>query len=224
MSIATTIPQDAHWVVLNDLTWEDYQDLLRIRGDRPRPRILYLDGSVWLVSPSRYHERLTARMRWVAEQAGKALEIDFQMSGSMTFGRQEGRGGAEADASFYVTHLEAVAVPPADPAGEPTPEPAPGLPPDLVIETVLTNPVDPSLQTYRRLEVPEVWVYRKGTFRILHFGEGRYVDAERSLAFPPLAAADVQELVDRPIATDVPWLRALDDWIRDVLLPRREGP
>ena len=33
-----------HIIVLHDLTWEDYERPLEIRGDRSVPRISYLEG------------------------------------------------------------------------------------------------------------------------------------------------------------------------------------
>ena len=131
----------------------------------------------------------------------------------MTFGRQGRRGGVEADTSFYVARVPEVAGRLVDPATDP--------PPNLVIEAVHTHPVGKSHRTNLRPEVPEVWVYRRRKDRILAFRGGRYVEVDRSLAFPFLAVEEVRDWVDRPITTDLQWRRPLRDWNRAVLASRR---
>src|SRR5215211_5827877 len=51
-------PNGDHIVVLHDVTWDDYERLLEIRGDRSAPRISYLEGEVEIMSPSRDHEQI----------------------------------------------------------------------------------------------------------------------------------------------------------------------
>ncbi len=43
-------------VVLHDVSWEDYERLLAMRGDHSAPRISYLEGEVEIISPSKDHE------------------------------------------------------------------------------------------------------------------------------------------------------------------------
>src|SRR6266436_5739085 len=47
-----------HIIVIHDVTWEDYERLLDIRGDHSAPRISYLKGEVEFMSPSKDHERI----------------------------------------------------------------------------------------------------------------------------------------------------------------------
>ena len=39
-------------IVLHDVTWEDYERVLEIRGDKSAPRINYLEGELEIMSPS----------------------------------------------------------------------------------------------------------------------------------------------------------------------------
>ncbi len=213
MSTPTMTLRGDRWVVWNGLDWEGYQALLRARGDRSTPRITYLDGSALLVSPSEYHEHLTKRMRWIAEDVALLLRIDHVAAGSTTFGRPERRGGVEADASYYVTRAAEVTGRALNLATDP--------PPDLVVEVVHTHPVKKSLRAYLRLGVPEVWVYRRHRVRILAARGDRHEEVGASLAFPFLTADEIRDWVDRPVTSDLPWRLALHDWIREVLAPRR---
>ncbi len=45
---------------IHGLSWDDYRQLLEIRGDRSAPRIAYLDSEVEIMSPSRTHEAICA--------------------------------------------------------------------------------------------------------------------------------------------------------------------
>ena len=49
-------------VTLRGLDWKGYLTILRLRGERPVPRMIYLDGELQLVSPSYIHERLSQRL------------------------------------------------------------------------------------------------------------------------------------------------------------------
>ena len=215
MSTPTLTRRGDRWVVWHGLDWVGYQTLLRARGGRSAPRITYLDGSALLVSPSALHEHLAKRMRIVVEDVASILEIPFVGLRSTTFGREERRGGVEADESYYVASVPLVEGRPPDPTIDP--------PPDLVIEAVHTHPVKKSLRTYRRLGVPEVWVYRAGRLRILVLQGDRYAEGPTSLAFPFLATDEIRDWIERPVTQDLAWKRELQAWIRAVLMPRHGG-
>jgi Uma2 family endonuclease len=57
MAAASSIPsfeEDQH-VVLRTMSWQDFEALLAIRGDRAGVRMYYLDGEIELVSPTKIH-------------------------------------------------------------------------------------------------------------------------------------------------------------------------
>ena len=68
MSMATAIEKPIReaegdqCVAIRDIGWKGYCTLLRLRGERSMPRMVYLDGTVWLMSPSFPHERLKTRL------------------------------------------------------------------------------------------------------------------------------------------------------------------
>lgn len=47
--------REDHFIVLRG-TWDDYERVLAMRGDRSAPRIAYLDGTIEIMSPSIFHE------------------------------------------------------------------------------------------------------------------------------------------------------------------------
>ena len=47
-----------HVIVLFGVTWADFQRFLEIGGERPVPRLTYLEGALELMSPVKPHEMI----------------------------------------------------------------------------------------------------------------------------------------------------------------------
>src|SRR5215510_8497221 len=86
------------------LGWKGYLTLLRLRGERSTPRMVYLDGTVWLMSPSFPHERLKKRLGWFVEEIVRAFGIPCVATASTTFRRRAKRGGIEGDETYYLAN------------------------------------------------------------------------------------------------------------------------
>src|SRR5438477_7079351 len=91
-------------VALRDVAWKGYLTLLRLRGERSVPRMVYLDGTVWLMSPAFPHERLSKRLGWVVEVIVEELDIPCIAAASTTFRRRIKRGGVEGDQTYYLAN------------------------------------------------------------------------------------------------------------------------
>lgn len=205
-------------VALHDVAWEDYETLLRIRGERSVPRMVYLDGSLFLMSPSRFHEGFAARFGRLIAVLTEELDIPCFEWGGTTYRQQSKKGGVEPDQSYYFVDE--------DPArGGPDLNLDVDPPPDLVIEVVWTHKADASIEVHRRLGVREVWVWEAGRLQILHLDRnGAYVPAERSLAFPALAANEVESWIPKDIEKgNTAWAKDFRAWVRRVLVPRHRG-
>ena len=110
MSMATAIikpTRDAdgdQCVAFPDVGWKGYAALLRLRGERSWPRMVYLDGTVWLISPSFPHERLKKRLGQFATEVAVGLRIAFVPAGSTTLRRRARKGGVEGDQTYYLAN------------------------------------------------------------------------------------------------------------------------
>jgi hypothetical protein len=93
-----------HCVALRGVDWKGYSTLLRVRGERSVPKIVYLDGTVWFMSPSCPHERLNKRLGWIVESVVVELGIPCIATASTTFRRPSKRGGVEGDQSYYLAN------------------------------------------------------------------------------------------------------------------------
>ncbi len=71
-------------VFLHGVSWQDYERLLAMRGERSSPRISYLAGEVELMSPSRGHERLKTLIARLLEAFAEERHLPLNGFGSWT--------------------------------------------------------------------------------------------------------------------------------------------
>jgi Uma2 family endonuclease len=211
-------------VVFWDIGWEGYSTLLKLRREQSVPKMVYLDGSLYLVSPSLRHENLKDRIGLLVSEVMAALGIRFILSGSTTLRRRSKRGGAEGDLSYYLTNLARV-------RGEKKINLRVDAPPDLAIEVVVSHDGDEAIEVYRRFRVAELWICDEAELTILRLGaDGQYAPAECSEALSTLRATEVHSWVTRDEdEDDWAWLMALRRWVAEVLVPRhrdrtKQGP
>ncbi len=205
-------------VEIRGIDWKGYSTLLRLRRDSSAPRIVYRDGSAWIMSPSLSHERLGERMGQFVVEVVVGIKVPCRIVGSTTFRRKPKRGGIEPDKAFYLANEKRV-------RGKKKLNLRIDPPPDLTIEAVYSHAADAAIEVYRRLKVPEVWVCDESELVILILQpSGRYAPSARSAAFPFLAAAEIYDWVTRPETdSDTEWVTELRAWVKDTLVPRASG-
>jgi Uma2 family endonuclease len=210
-------PEGDQRVVLRGIGWEGYKTMLRLRGERPVPRMIYLDGDLILMSPAYLHESVKERFGWFVHVIVEELRIDCAPAGQTTFRRRAKRGGVEGDQTYYLASEPRI-------RGKTKIQLRTDPPPDLAIEVVNTHDADAAIEVYRRFGVPEVWVWEEGDLRVLvRQADGRYAEAPSSAAFPFLDRAEIAAWINRPRDTsETQWARELREWVRAVIVPRRD--
>ncbi len=202
-------------VVLWNIGWKGYTTLLKVRGERSDPRMVYLDGSLLLLSPSYFHERLKKLLGCFIMILIEELEIPCLMAGSTTFRRRAKRGGVEGDETYYLANLDRI-------RGKKKISLKIDPPPDLAIEVVASHDPDDALEVYRRFRVPEVWICDENQLTILVLQpDGQYVHSERGHAFSFLTASEIHSWISRgQDSNDMEWIKELRRWIAEVVVPR----
>ncbi len=205
-------------VEMFSIGWEGYRTMLRLRGRASVPRMTYLDGDLWLMSPSFFHESLAERLGTFVVEVAIGVGIPYLPAGSTTFRRLAKRGGVEADKSYYFANEARV-------RGKGRIDLRIDPPPDLVIEAVYTHDATASIEVWRRLKVPELWVCDSTGLRILlRQANGRYAESESSAIFPFVTKAEIFDWVTRSPATpELEWSREVRQWVQEVLVPRVRG-
>lgn len=162
-----------HIVVLDGVTWADYQRHLEMRGERPVPRFTYLEGRLELMAPSRPHEQIKSMIGRLVEVWCLEKEIDISPFGSWTLEDEAAERGAEPDECYVLGE-------------EREPER-----PDLAIEVVWTSGGLRKLDVYAGLRVREVWIWHRGRLSVYELSGERYVERETSACLPGLDLAQL---------------------------------
>jgi Uma2 family endonuclease len=204
-------------VVLRGIGWDGYRRMLTLRGDRARPRMIYLDGDLLLMSPGHLHERDKERFGMFVVQVAIGLRIAFRTAGSTTYRQRKNRGGIEPDQSYYFANAPRV-------RNKKSINLKVDPPPDLSIEVVYSHSAKAAIEVSRRFRIPEIWVCTERGLTFLVLGDdGLYVESSTSLAFPYLSPSEVLAWVRRPEGeeySDLEWSDDLASWIRETVLPR----
>ena len=202
--------------VLHEIGWEGYQALLKMVGDRST-RLTYDGGNVELMSPLNIHERYRNRLGRVVEAVTEELDIPVIGGGSTTFNREDLDKGLEPDECYYLTNRERIGF---KTHLDMTVDP----PPDLAIEVEITRSALNRLGIYAKLGVAEVWRFDGETMSVLILGpDGSYSPSGSSAAFPYLPMDEVVRFLLQDEWNDSRWGRALRAWVREVIVPAREG-
>jgi Uma2 family endonuclease len=197
-------------------TWGAYERLLRSKGDRYWPKYIYRDGELTIVSPSHTHEFFRRRLGEMIGDLFVELGIPYHPTGSVTLKAGPPRKkGVEGDDSFYLRDIQRVRKIKVFVMGV---EP----PPDLILEVVVSHPVEEALEVYASFGVPEVWVCGESGITFLVLGEGGSYQASASSACMPFLTSD--ELYPWVVAQEYPdevaFRRAFREWVGTTLDPR----
>lgn len=155
---------------------------MALRGDAPVPRVAYLDGTMELMSPSRDHERLKSYIGCLIEAFALERGTDLSPYGAWTLRNAPKASGLEPDECYIIgTEQRAER-------------------PDLAIEVQWTSGGIDKLEIYRRIGVPEVWVWRDGTIAVYLLRDGSYEQVRESAQLPGIDLGLVTSLLDYPTA------------------------
>ena len=170
--IVTTADQR---VILHGIPWAHYEIMLAVRGEAPLPRMTFLRGELELMSPSRAHESIKTLIARLLEAYAIEAGLPLNGYGSWTVKSALKERGAEPDECYVLGDIGSKERP------------------DIAIEVCWTSGGVDKLETYRGLDVPEVWFWKEGVIHVHALRSGAYEQVEASVLLPGL---DI-ELVNR---------------------------
>lgn len=133
------------------VSWEIYEALLAKLEDNSYYRVTYLDGVLEIVSPSIRHEKVKKNLAMLLEHFLYKKRINCIPMGSTTFRNKAKKAGAEPDECYCIGEEKSV--------------------PDIAIEVNITSGNIDKLETYRRLGVKEVWMWKTNGLNLYHLRE-----------------------------------------------------
>ncbi|MDY6941160.1 MAG: Uma2 family endonuclease [Cyanobacteriota bacterium] len=169
-------PQTNYPLVLHDISWDTYEQLLEIFADKPALHLTYYHGTLELALSQPEQERygwILARLTIILSEE---LGLEIRGLKSTTWRSKPKAVGKEADECFYIQNEAKV-------RGKLSIELSIDPPPDLAIEIDTTHSSIDKMAIYAGLQVPEIWRWKNGKLTIYLLSEEQYRESETSLAF-----------------------------------------
>ena len=205
-AVVSSLEQLVQGVILQNVKWETYQNLLEARGESPQPRYNYYQGVLEIMVTSFQHENLKHKLGLLVELLASELEIDVEGGASTTFQRKELASGFESDACFYIAHA-------AQMRGKKWVNLAKDPPPDMVIEIDITSPSLKKFPIFAALRVPEVWRYADETISLHKLAGEDYEELASSEVLPGVTGAALAQLLTASQQTNRgTWLRQVREY------------
>ena len=204
--MSTVLSSPEARVILHNISWSLYEQLLAAHEEKSSPHFVYDRGELEITVLSYEHEELNRLLDNCIALIAMEWNIEYRDAGSTTFKREDLERGFEPDSCFYVQHAEQI-------VGKKRLDLTVDPPPDLVIEIDITHSSLDKLSIFAAVGVPEVWRYDGERVRILALVDDSYVEREQSLAFPALRSAHLVELL--AASQQMPrtaWLRHVRAW------------
>jgi Uma2 family endonuclease len=160
-------------VTIPNVSWQEFELILQELGEHRAARIAYSQNTLEIMVPLPEHERPKDIISDIIKILLKKTGRRYEPFGSTTF-KQAGVAGVEPDACFYIQNYQRMInrrrLQPDDP------------PPDLAIETDVTSKT--TLDAYKDIGFPEVWIYHSGRLKIYQLLNSDYVETDTSPTFP----------------------------------------
>jgi Uma2 family endonuclease len=177
-------------VVLYDISWKQFENLLAHLGESRLARVAYDRGTLEITIPLAEHEYYKETIGDAVKDIAEALDRDYESLGSTTWKREIERAGVEPDHCFYFQNESKI-------RGKLQFDLNQDPPPDLVLEIDVTRKSLDRFPIYDRLGVPEIWCYDSGELKIYQLEVDRYIEIETSSIFPTLPIQGLPSLLEK---------------------------
>jgi Uma2 family endonuclease len=206
--MTTTLNENANRVLLENISWQTYQDLLLDCAEQPGIRLTYDQGKLEIMTPLDPHESNSEVIGRFVTALTEELDIEIRSLGSRTCQREDLARGLEPDKCFYIQNEAIVrSLEQIDLNEYP--------PPDLAIEIDITSSSMNRLGIYTALGVPEIWHYDNGRLMILQLEDGEYRECDRSPSLPLLTPSEIMRFLELgKTMGETSLIRLFREWVR----------
>jgi len=177
-------------VILYNISWQQFENLLVDLGENRTTRVAYDDGTLEIMTPLPEHEYYKETLGIAIQDIAETLDQDYESLGSTTWKRELERAGVEPDNCFYFQNEPKI-------RGKLEFDLNQDPPPDLALEIDLTSKSLSRFPIYARLGVPEIWCYDSGEVKIYQLQHESYMEVETSLVFPTLPVQELPALIEQ---------------------------
>jgi Uma2 family endonuclease len=176
-------------VVLRHKVHQDtFQQILSDLEGRSGIRLLYLEGTLELMSPKSRHALVMGTLDEAVSTIRRVMKIKVLRLPENQLKKPAG-AGAIPDCCFYMQSYERV-------RGKEDIDLTIDPPPDLVIEVDIAHSSVASDPIHASMRVPEIWRYTGAEIQIRKLEGGSYTASEASVAFPWLPRTRLTTIVE----------------------------
>ncbi|MBC6419083.1 MAG: Uma2 family endonuclease [Prochloron sp. SP5CPC1] len=195
-------------ILMTDVSWSMYEQLLLEFGEKRGSRINYSGGVLEIMVPLPEHEDDKVIIADLVKVLLEELDIEFRSLGSTTFKSETIKQGVEADDCFYIENEATI-------RGKKRIDLTVDPPPDLALEIDITSRT--KLDNYQALGVRELWRFNGRILEINLLQESEYVQKKESPHFPcfPLGDAIPEYLERSKIEGRNKTMKAFRAWVRE---------
>jgi Uma2 family endonuclease len=207
--IAATSTLAEQRTLLENISWQTFETLLKEIGDNRGYRIAYDDGMLEIMAPLYEHENPKIQSdRFIAILA-EELGIEIKSAGSMTLKKEQVKKGIEPDNCYYIQNEPAV-------RGRQELDLETAPPPDLAIEIDITSSSVNKLAIYSALRVPELWLYNGRVLKFHQLVSAEYVESKFSIAFPFVSSTEMERFFEQSKTMgEIALLKLFRIWVRE---------
>ncbi len=166
--MTVTLPPKKHQetrLMLTEISWSQMADIEKTFTNIGGVRFLYLDGILEIMTISPEHEEIKSTIGALLEAYMRQKGIKYYIRGGFTLGNQAQMAKKEPDESYNFQTKKAI--------------------PDLVIEVIFTSGGIDILELYKRIGIPEVWLWQDGVLSIYDL-KSEYEKVQKSQFLPEL--------------------------------------
>lgn len=162
-------------LILTGISWSQLESLESAFVGVAGVRLTYIDNYLEIMALSQEHEEIKSTIGLLLETYLLEKQIRFYKRGSATLGDRKIAAKKEPDESYNLITKKEI--------------------PDLVIEVIISSGSLNILEIYRRIGVPEVWLWKDSLLQIYCLQE-TYQKSEQSQLLPDLSLIELNKYIN----------------------------
>ncbi len=199
-------------LTFSDVSWDEYDELLRKLDEQPRYRLTYDNGRLEVMTVSSEHEGPANLLPHLILVLAEELDLNYLSRGSTTLRKKKRAVGTDPDDCYYFKQFKKI-------SGKKRLDLAVDPPPDLAIEVDGASRSIRKFPVYVSLGVPELWRYRSGSrgveMKFYRLAKDNYDEITHSDLFPFLTPDVVLSFLQKgENEGTVPMARAFRKWVK----------
>jgi Uma2 family endonuclease len=177
-------------VTFSDVSWDEYDELLRELDEQPYYRLTYDDGRLEVMTLSPEHESPAALLPHLILVIVEACNLDFLSLRSTTLRKKRKSKGTDPDDCFYFKEFKKI-------AGKKRLDLSVDPPPDLALEVDITSGSISKFPIYAAVGVPELWRHDGKKMIFYRLNGDEYAEISHSDLFPFLTPDVVLKFLEK---------------------------